>query len=156
MDYKAFVSSTFLDLNDHRAHVIRELRKAGFFVDPMEEWTSAAQSRCAGIDQSARRLQALHPPGRPPPRPRAPRRDAEHHATGGRRGPAPRYRRAPFLLDDDALWKTELDERGTDAHLRPWRADIQWPDTKPVFDVVADHRWRLRFGVPRSLSRLIG
>ncbi|MFM9962600.1 MAG: DUF4062 domain-containing protein [Planctomycetaceae bacterium] len=43
MDYKAFVSSTFLDLQEHRAHVIRELRKAGFFVDPMEEWTSAAQ-----------------------------------------------------------------------------------------------------------------
>ena len=42
MDYKAFVSSTYIDLKDHRAHVIRELRKAGFFVDPMEEWTSAA------------------------------------------------------------------------------------------------------------------
>ena len=43
MDYKAFVSSTFLDLKDHRAHIIRELRKAGLFVDPMEEWTSASQ-----------------------------------------------------------------------------------------------------------------
>ncbi|MBC7820058.1 MAG: leucine-rich repeat domain-containing protein, partial [Planctomycetaceae bacterium] len=43
MDYKAFVSSTFMDLQHHRAHVIRELRKAGFSVDPMEEWTSAAQ-----------------------------------------------------------------------------------------------------------------
>ncbi len=42
-DYKAFVSSTFVDLKEHRAHVISELRKAGFFVDPMEEWTSDAQ-----------------------------------------------------------------------------------------------------------------
>ena len=31
----------------------------------------------------------------------------------------------PFLLDNDALWKTEWDERGTDAHLGQWRADIQ-------------------------------
>ena len=38
MAYKAFVSSTFEDLEDHRAHVIRSLRRAGFFVDPMEEW----------------------------------------------------------------------------------------------------------------------
>jgi hypothetical protein len=37
--YKAFVSSTFEDLKDHRAsHVIRALRRAGFFVDPMEDW----------------------------------------------------------------------------------------------------------------------
>ena len=42
MDYKAFVSSTYLDLKDHRAHVIRALEDAGFFVDPMEKWTSDA------------------------------------------------------------------------------------------------------------------
>ena len=40
MAYKAFVSSTCEDLRDHRAHVIRELRKAGFHVDPMEVWTA--------------------------------------------------------------------------------------------------------------------
>ncbi len=73
MDYKAFVSSTFLDLKDHRAHVIRELRKAGFFVDPMEEWTSAAQEP---------KLLSTN------------------------------------RLDDDALWKTEWAERGTDEQLR--------------------------------------
>ena len=42
MDYKAFVSSTYLDLKAHRAHVIRALEAAGFFVDPMEKWTSDA------------------------------------------------------------------------------------------------------------------
>jgi hypothetical protein len=36
--YKAFVSSTFEDLKEHRAHVIRSLRRAGLFVDPMEDW----------------------------------------------------------------------------------------------------------------------
>jgi len=36
MRYKAFVSSTFEDLERHRRYVIAALRKAGFFVDPME------------------------------------------------------------------------------------------------------------------------
>ena len=38
--YKAFVSSTFIDLKEHRAHVINSLRNAGFFADPMENWTA--------------------------------------------------------------------------------------------------------------------
>ncbi len=38
MAYKAFVSSTFEDLKDHRAHVISSLRRAGVSVDPMEDW----------------------------------------------------------------------------------------------------------------------
>lgn len=55
--YKAFVSSTFIDLKDHRAHVIRSLRRAGFDVDPMEDWTADSdepkkfsQDRLAGCD----------------------------------------------------------------------------------------------------------
>lgn len=55
--YKAFVSSTYDDLKDHRAHVIRELRKAGFFVDPMEDWTAAAD---APKEFSRRRLEGCH------------------------------------------------------------------------------------------------
>ena len=37
---KTFVSSTYEDLKDHRAHVIKALRKSGIFVDPMEDWTA--------------------------------------------------------------------------------------------------------------------
>ncbi|TKB61806.1 MAG: DUF4062 domain-containing protein [Nitrospira sp.] len=55
--YKAFVSSTFIDLKDHRAHVINSLRNAGFFVDPMENWTAesdepkkCSQDRLDGCD----------------------------------------------------------------------------------------------------------
>jgi Domain of unknown function (DUF4062) len=55
--FKAFVSSTFEDLAAHRAHVIRQLRKAGIFVDPMEDWTAEcdqpqrfSQDRLAGCD----------------------------------------------------------------------------------------------------------
>lgn len=54
---KAFVSSTFDDLKAHRTHMIRELRKAGFFVDPMEDWTAAAD---APKEFSRRRLEGCH------------------------------------------------------------------------------------------------
>lgn len=41
MPNKAFVSSTFEDLKEHRKTVIAALRKGGFFVDPMEDWTAS-------------------------------------------------------------------------------------------------------------------
>ena len=125
MDYKAFVSSTFVDLKDHRAHVIGELRKAGFFVDSIEEWISAAQepkvlstSRLDGCGLCvllvARR------------RGHVPNGDElsitqQEVAEAQRRG----IDVLPFLLDDDALWKTEWDERKKDKLLRQWRAEIK-------------------------------
>ena len=57
MPYRAFVSSTFEDLKEHRSHVITALRKAGCSVDPMEDWTAAtsepkhfSQARVQGCD----------------------------------------------------------------------------------------------------------
>lgn len=54
---KVFVSSTYEDLKTHRAHVISVLRKAGIFVDPMEDWTAESdeprkfsQDRLAGCN----------------------------------------------------------------------------------------------------------
>jgi formylglycine-generating enzyme required for sulfatase activity len=41
--YRAFVSSTFKDLRDHRRHVIAGLRRAEFHVDPMEEWPADSE-----------------------------------------------------------------------------------------------------------------
>ncbi|MDP3939151.1 MAG: DUF4062 domain-containing protein [Deltaproteobacteria bacterium] len=38
---RAFVSSTYRDLKDHRAYVIDRLLRGGIFVDPMEKWTAA-------------------------------------------------------------------------------------------------------------------
>jgi Domain of unknown function (DUF4062) len=38
---RAFVSSTFSDLKDHRAYVIERLERSGIFVDPMEKWAAA-------------------------------------------------------------------------------------------------------------------
>ena len=39
---RAFVSSTYVDLKEHRAYVIGRLTAAGIFVDPMEKWTAAS------------------------------------------------------------------------------------------------------------------
>ena len=39
---RAFVSSTYRDLKDHRAYVIERLTRGGIFVDPMEKWTAAS------------------------------------------------------------------------------------------------------------------
>ena len=54
---RAFVSSTYVDLREHRAFVIDQLRKAGLAVDPMEVWTADSdepkvfsQQRIEGCD----------------------------------------------------------------------------------------------------------
>ena len=39
---RVFVSSTFNDLKLHRGHAIAQLRGAGLFVDPMEDWPAFA------------------------------------------------------------------------------------------------------------------
>ena len=125
MDYKAFVCSTFLDLQEHRAHVIRELRKAGFFVDPMEEWTSAApEPKVLSVNRlEGCTLCVLLVARR---RGHVPTGDElsitqQEVAKAKERG----IDVLPFLLDDEALWKTEWDERKKDKQLRQWRADIQ-------------------------------
>src|ERR1017187_1419974 len=38
---RAFVSSTYIDLKEHRQYVIDRLMRAGVTVDPMEMWTAA-------------------------------------------------------------------------------------------------------------------
>jgi hypothetical protein len=42
MAVKVFISSTYVDLKAHRQRVITQLRKAGYQVDPMDDWTSDA------------------------------------------------------------------------------------------------------------------
>ena len=57
MTLKAFVSSTFTDLQAHRRHVIDTLRGGRLHVDPMEDWTATSsepkefsQERMKGCD----------------------------------------------------------------------------------------------------------
>jgi hypothetical protein len=42
MAIRAFVSSTYRDLKEHRAYVIERLLRSGIAVDPMEQWTAAS------------------------------------------------------------------------------------------------------------------
>ena len=124
MAHKAFVSSTFVDLKDHRSHVITALRKAGVSVDPMEDWTAAteepkqfSQDRIEGCD-----LCVL--------------------LVGFRRGHVPKgemvsitqleYQAAVdlgidvlvFMLEEKAPWPREFDELDKDAEIRPWRREL--------------------------------
>ncbi|TKB89607.1 MAG: DUF4062 domain-containing protein [Nitrospira sp.] len=125
MAYKAFVSSTFEDLKDHRAHVIRSLRRAGFVVDPMEEWPADSeepkrfsQDRLHGCD-----LCVL--------------------LVGFRRGYVPdgetrsitqmEYDAAvkqgvdivPFMLLEDAPWPRKFDEMDKDVEIKTWREQLK-------------------------------
>ena len=68
---RAFVSSTYVDLREHRAFVIDQLRNSGLAVDPMEVWTADSdepkvfsQQRIEGCDLCVllRRRLRLSPP----------------------------------------------------------------------------------------------
>ena len=124
MAQKAFVSSTFKDLKDHRNHVITALRSAGVSVDPMEDWSAAtdepkqfSQERIKDCD-----LCVL--------------------LVGFRRGHLPsgetlsitqlEYRTAVdlgidvlvFMLEESAPWPREFDELDKDPEIRRWRGEL--------------------------------
>jgi hypothetical protein len=124
MVYRAFVSSTYKDLKEHRSHVIKSLRKAGFTVDPMEDWTAAtdepkqfSQDRVKGCD-----LCVL--------------------VVGFRRGHIPmghnlsitqlEYEAAlklgidvlVFMLEEEAPWPRKFDELDKDPEIRIWRDEL--------------------------------
>ena len=121
---RAFVSSTFEDLRDHRAHVIGVLRKSGFSIDPMEDWSATldeprefSQDRVSGCD-----LFIL--------------------LVGLRRGHVPKgqewsitqleYKTAieqdidalVFMLREQAFWPRKFDELDGDPALRHWREEL--------------------------------
>ena len=121
MSYKAFVSSTFEDLKDHRAHVIRSLRRAGFFVDPMEEWSADSeepkrfsQDRLSGCDLCVL-LVAFR-------RGSVPEGDTRsitqmEYDTAVKQG----VDIVPFMLAEDAPWPRKFDELDKDPDVRTWR-----------------------------------
>jgi hypothetical protein len=123
MDYKAFVSSTFIDLKEHRAHVIRELRRAGFFVDPMEDWTAATDEP---KELCRRRLEGCHlcvllvarRRGCVPAGETLSITQMEYHEAL-RRG----IDVLPYVLADDAAWPTEYDNR--DAEYVRWLGELR-------------------------------
>ena len=125
MSYKAFVASTFLDLDGHREHVIDALQSAGIIVDPMEKWSAAAK---APSEFSAARLEGC---------------SLCILLVAFRRGHIPdgqtksitqqEYEEAvkrgidvlPFLLKEDEPWPPSFDERETDPQVNLWRTYLQ-------------------------------
>ena len=125
MAIKVFVSSTYIDLKDHRQRVITQLRRAGYHVDPMEDWTSDAnEPRRFSLD----RLDGCQ---------------ACVLLVGFRRGfvPAGQERSItqmeydyaiahginvlPFLLDDRVIgWPDHYDDRTKDPLLQEWRESL--------------------------------
>lgn len=131
---RAFVSSTFVDLEEHRRSVIDALRHAGLSVDPMECWTAASdepkqlsQDRVRGCDLCVLLVG----------------RRRGHIPAGETLSVTQREVRAAeelgmeilvFLLKDDAYWKTEWDERATDPELVAWREELQERYTTGFFN----------------------
>jgi hypothetical protein len=124
MACKAFVSSTFEDLREHRREVIASLRKAGILVDPMEEWT-ASSSEPKEFSQD--RIKDC---------------DLCVLLVGFRRGHVPadeglsitqlecqaatdsKIDVLAFLLKEDAPWPRKFDELDKDPGIRQWRAEL--------------------------------
>ncbi len=125
MDHKAFVSSTFLDLKEHRRHVIQKLRSAGITVDPMEDWVAA--------DDAPKKLSLNRIKGC----------DLCVLLVAFRRGYIPEgevksitqleyeYARKNgihvlvFLLEDKTPWPREYDDWETDPKIQAWRNELR-------------------------------
>src|SRR5215467_8663807 len=125
MPYRAFVSSTFVDLKDHRAHVISSLRRAGFDVDPMEDWTADSdepknfsQERLNGCDLCV--LLVAFRRGYVPDGESLSITQLEYEAALEHGIDI-----LPFMLDDNAPWWGNFDERKEDPEIVKWRADLR-------------------------------
>jgi internalin A len=153
MPVKVFVSSTYVDLKDHRRQVIDQLRRAGYHVDPMEDWTSDADEPTRFSVERLRGCAACV------------------LLVGFRRGFVPpeqarsitqlEYDRAtdrgidvlPFLLDEHVTaWPAEYDDRGRDPGLQAWRDHLGLhhgvqrftPDSGSIDVLAALSRWTAR------------
>lgn len=138
MMYKAFVSSTFEDLKEHRAHVVNALRATGFSVDPMEDWTA---SQDEPKEFSVARVQGCQ---------------LCVLLVAFRRGFVPvgesrsitqlEYEKAReigcdilvFMLHDDAPWPRRFDEMDKDPALVAWRAQLMREHGVGFFDLAPE------------------
>ena len=125
MPYRAFVSSTYVDLKDHRAHVISSLRRAGFAVDPMEDWTADSdepknfsQDRLNGCDLCV--LLVAFRRGYVPDGEALSITQLEYEAAIKEEIDV-----LPFMLDDDSPWRAKFDERDRDHEIAKWREALR-------------------------------
>ncbi len=125
MPVEVFVSSPYVDLKEHRQRVIAQLRKAGYQVDPMEDWTSDADEprrfsldRLDGCQACVLLVRFRHgfvPAGQA----RSITQMEYDHAID--RG----IDVLPFLLDDGVTgWPEPYDDRTKDPLLKEWREYI--------------------------------
>jgi hypothetical protein len=122
---KVFVSSTYVDLKDHRQRVIAQLRRAGYHVDPMEDWTSDAnEPRQFSLDrldgcQVCVLLVGFRRGFIPPGHTRSITQMEYDHAIA--HGVAV----LPFLLDGGVTgWPELFDDRTHDPLLKEWRESL--------------------------------
>jgi hypothetical protein len=124
MQYKAFVSSTFLDLHAHRARVVAALQHAGIHVDPMEQWTAASD---APEKFSADRLRGCNlcvllvafQRGQIPEGKTRSITQIEYDEAR-KRG----IEILPFLLEENAPWDARFDDRERDPEVARWRRQL--------------------------------
>ena len=131
---KAFVSSTYVDLKDHRAHVIRALRRMGVHVDPMEDWTSDTNEptkfcleRIEDCDLCI--LLVAFRRGHVPDG-----GDSSITQLECEQAKKLGIHVLPFLLDEDAEWRRRFDELDKDVKIREWREQLRNRHGVELFD----------------------
>jgi len=134
---QAFVSSTYEDLKDHRAHVIKALRRSGIFVDPMEDWTAESdepkvfsQDRVKGCHFCV--LLVAFRRGYVPANEAHSVTQLEYQAAMGRGIDV-----LVYLLDENASWPSRFDERNSDPEILAWRANLGQRHGRELFGSAA-------------------
>lgn len=126
MPYRAFVSSTFEDLREHRKYVIDALRQAGIDADAMEEYSASSKAPREFCAERMKRcnvciLLVAFRRGDFPPNEQMSFTQIEYEEARKRQIDV-----LPFLLKDSqetaATWKPEFDERQRDEEVNTWRA----------------------------------
>jgi hypothetical protein len=153
---KAFVSSTYEDLKDHRSHVIDALRRAGVFVDPMENWTAESdepkkfsQQRLAGCHFCV--LLVAFRRGFVPKNESRSVTQLEYDAAV-----AQGMDILVYLLDEKARWPDRFNELDSDPQVRVWRTSLEQshgrelfgPDPSSIDVAPAITRWVLKHAHP--------
>ena len=122
--YKAFLSSTFTDLKNHRARVIEQASKSGFDLESMEKWTADgdepkkfSRDRLAGCDVFI--LLVAFRRGFIPEGEVLSITQLEYEAALSRG-----LEVLVYQLHYEAKWWAKYDERKDDPALEEWRSDL--------------------------------
>jgi len=130
---RAFVSSTYEDLKDHRTHVIKALRRSGVFVDPMEDWTAESdepkkfsQDRLVGCHFCV--LLVAFRRGYVPKNESSSVTQLEYQAAIAKGIDV-----LVYLLDESASWPAHFNELDSDPQVRAWRASLEQMHGRELF-----------------------